>query len=465
MNFLKRFVQWRVERTPPAFVGNRANPPRAALQNSRHSALNTQLRPIAAGVLALLCLSSNAQELSPLAKPPDWSRLEIFQQTITREEFTKLLDEVYAPAGAWKSTIKINDNEALIAEDDAWSKMFTLRFANGNAKPAPHYWHSVSSLPRASEEKPLSGLKIALDPGHLGGKWAKMEERWFVIGNSKPVAEGDMTLLTARILAKKLRALGATVCFVRSTAAPTTDVRPRQLRKAALQELKRQQLHFIRENYNDPADPIRRNSIQWESELLFYRISEIHQRGKLVNGTLRPDLTLCLHYNAEAWGDEKNPTLTDKNHLHLLINGSYPESELALDDVRFEMLLKLLTRSYPEELAISKAVAASMASETGLPPYGYLPPFTSAHPVPNEPYLWMRNLLADRLYRNPTIYIEPYVMNSKLVFDRVQAGDYEGEREIDGSMRKSIYREYADAVADGLAAYFREARHPASPAQ
>ena len=399
-----------------------------------------------------------AQELSPLAKPPDWSRLEMFQETITHDDFVKLLNDVYAPEGAWQSTIKVTDDSALIAEDPAWSGMFTLRFAKGDAKPAPHYWRSISQLPPARKNKPLSGVKIALDPGHLGGRWAKMEERWFVIGSSKPVAEGDMTLITAKILAKKLRALGAIVSFVHSTAGPTTSVRPPQLRKAAEAELKKQQLHFIRENYTDPADPIRQNSIQWESERLFYRISEIHQRGKIVNGTLRPDITLCMHYNAEAWGDEKNPTLTDKNHLHLLINGSYAATELGLDDVRLEMLLKLLTRCYPEELAISKMVAAYMSGETGLPPYVYQPPYVSAHPVPGEPYIWLRNLLANRLYRNPTIYIEPYVMNNQVVFDRVQAGDYEGERDIDGASRKSIYREYADAVADGLAAYFKDAR-------
>jgi len=122
------------------------------------------------------------------------------------------------------------------------------------------------------------------------------------------------------------------------------------------------------------------------------------------------------------------------------------------------MLLKLLTRCYPEELAISKTVAAYMSGETGLPPYVYQPPYVSAHPVPGEPYIWLRNLLANRLYRNPTIYIEPYVMNNQIVFDRVQAGDYEGERDIDGVSRKSIYREYADAVADGLAAYYKDAR-------
>jgi hypothetical protein len=36
------------------------------------------------------------------------------------------------------------------------------------------------------------------------------------------------------------------------------------------------------------------------------------------------------------------------------------------------------------------------------------------------------------------------------VYQRIQMGDYEGLRDVDGKPRKSIYREYADAVADGL---------------
>lgn len=415
-------------------------------------------------VLLICCRSAFAQELSPLGTVPDWSRLEIFQGTITHDDFVNLLENVYAPDGVWKATIVVQDDEALIAEDGAWSKMFTLKFAKVDAdgkslaKPAPHYWHAAATMPRAPESKPLKGVKIALDPGHLGGKWARMEERWFVIGDSKPVAEGDMTMITAKLLARKLRALGATVAFVHQAGVPVTDLRPAQLRTAAEAELKKQQLKYVRETYDGPADPIRQNSIQWESELLFYRIAEIHARGKIVNGLLKPDVTLCMHYNAEPWGDETHPTLTDKDHFHLLINGSYMQGELAMDDERFEMLLKLLTRSYPEELAISKKVAASLAQETGLPPYVYQPPYTAAHPVEGEPSIWLRNLLADRLYRNPTIYIEPYVMNNQLVFDRVQAGDYEGTKEIDGQTMKSIYREYADAVADGLVAYYREAR-------
>ena len=43
-----------------------------------------------------------------------------------------------------------------------------------------------------------------------------MEERWFQVGDSKPVQEGDLTLRVSRLLATRLRDLGAKVSFVRS---------------------------------------------------------------------------------------------------------------------------------------------------------------------------------------------------------------------------------------------------------
>jgi hypothetical protein len=49
-------------------------------------------------------------------------------------------------------------------------------------------------------------------------------------------------------------------------------------------------------------------------------------------------------------------------------------------------------------------------------------------------------------------------MNSKDVFARIQAGDYDGMRNVNGVERKSIFREYADSVIEGLVDYYSKAR-------
>src|SRR5205823_8848334 len=75
-------------------------------------------------------------------------------------------------------------------------------------------------------------------------------------------------------------------------------------------------------------------------------------RDKLVTGvqTCALPIFICLHFNAEGWGDPNEPTFTDINHLHLLVNGSYLQNELELDDERFEMIRRLLSRAYDEEI-------------------------------------------------------------------------------------------------------------------
>jgi hypothetical protein len=402
-----------------------------------------------------------AQRLSALAERPNWAQLEMYQETITRDEFVRLLDTVYAPGGAAKEFVEVEAEAARLKTMLTPPVEFRLRFAREtkSAKRPPHSWRAASALGLAPQGRPLAGLKIALDPGHLGGAWARMEERFFQIGDSQPVREGDMTLRVAELLEPQLRKLGAEVMLVRKTLEPTTAERPESLQGLAREELARLGVAAPRATY-DPAllnDPTRGQSVQWQSEILFYRISEIRHRAEVVNEQLRPDLVLCLHFNAEAWGeDPARPLFVPRNHLHLLVNGAYSAGELHNDDVRFEMLTKLLSRSFPEELAASEAVAAALAAETHLPPYEYTTP--NAVRIGATPYVWARNLLANRLYHAPTLFLEPYVMNSEEVWLRVQDGDYEGWKLSAGALRKSIYREYADAVAAGLRDYYEKAR-------
>jgi hypothetical protein len=393
--------------------------------------------------------------ISPLSPKPDWSQIQKFQMTITHDQFVRLLENVYAPNQAADKWIKIEpDHAELRTEGDHW---LALKFAadEQSRRPVPRYWKTPAKLPR-DNDLPLRRLTIALDPGHLGGKWAKMEERWFQIGDSKPVTEGDLTLQTAKVLAVRLRALGARVVFVRSKEGPITPLRPSDLRAEAIASLKQQKVEPIIATYAGPADPMKEHAIQWEAERLFYRVAEIHKRARRVNRELHPDMVVCLHFDAEPWGDPAHPTLTDADHLHLIVNGAYSESELDYEDVRFNMLLKLLSQSFDEELGLGESLAKSLSEATGLPAFRYQD--TNAYPVGTTGYVWARNLLANRLYRCPVAYVECYVMNSRSFFQRFQAGPYSGEREFDGVMRKNVYEEYADGVAKGLADYFRESR-------
>jgi N-acetylmuramoyl-L-alanine amidase len=378
---------------------------------------------------------------SLLAEAPNWAALEIYQKSISRADFEKLLTTVFTTGSAWRSVIEIKETEAIIRTGrSVEGGIFQLQFAPpGEEIPPPRHWRTTAELPPASPQQPLAGLKIAIDPGHIGGSWAKMEERWLQVDEGLPVCEGDMTLLVANLLKPQLEALGAVVSLVRDQPQPVTPLRPDVLRSLA------------RGSSPPEGSPA---AIQQTAERLFYRTAEIHARASFVNHQLKPDLVLCLHFNADPWGDPTQPTLVERTHLHLLLNGAYTDEEVLLEDQRFALLLKLLQRSHHEEALVGATVADSFASVSGLPPFSYPAEAKNVLPVPDHPYLWIRNLLANRLYHCPVIFMEPYVMNSTSDYPRLQAGDYIGLKQIGGKSYPSIFREYADALTAGLVRHY-----------
>ena len=262
-----------------------------------------------------------------------------------------------------------------------------------------------------------------------------------------------MTLLVAKMLAPRLEALGAKVMLVRATTAPTTNKRPRDFKNLANIDLLSMGVTDPIRTYLPGAPPeVRRKTLQWHGERYFYRLSEIRSRADLVNKRLKPDVALCLHFNAEAWGDPTKPEFVPRNHLHLLINGAYSISELGYQDERYEMLMRLLQRMHDEESALSEVMAEQMARQTQLPAYQY-DTNNVMRPLKN-PYIYARNLLANRLFECPVIYFEPYVMNCEEVYERVQAGLYQGKRLVHGQERPSIYHEYVEGVVNGLVLYY-----------
>jgi N-acetylmuramoyl-L-alanine amidase len=383
-----------------------------------------------------------AQKVSPLAKAPSWDWLASCAHTFKRSEFLRILNEHYAPGDAGAGHIRVTgDSVQVRTGPDQWAEVpFASETTPQNPGPA-RFWRKASELPPAPPSRPLKDLHIAIDPGHLGGEWAQMEARYFQIGKTQPVMEGDLTLQVARKLKPLLEAKGARVSMLRSSDDPVTAERPKSLRAAAAADL----------SGNLNADRVR-----LQSELFFYRISEIRARAAAVNERLKPDLVVCLHFNAEEWGNPSDPQLIPRNHLHALVNGCYGARELEWDDVRAEMLEHLFARTAEESLPLNETLAEALAEISGLPPFTYFS--SNAKRIGEGPYVYARNLLANRLYKAPVVFLEPYVMNSSPVWKRVQMGDYRGLKSVDGVSVPSIMSEYALGVAQGLARYYSERR-------
>src|SRR5437667_1704013 len=165
------------------------------------------IRHLSLFLLLLTPALQAADNLGVVGSKPKWGVLEHYQAPITQDEFSQLIQNVYCTHGIAPDLIEINTDTARILTNREPQKFFTLRFAKNDTSrnPVPRLWHPAKSLPHAKANKPVSGLRIALDPSHLGCKWAKMEERWFQVGNDQPVQEGDMNVKGAAHMTSRFR--------------------------------------------------------------------------------------------------------------------------------------------------------------------------------------------------------------------------------------------------------------------
>lgn len=393
--------------------------------------------------------------LSSLGEKPNWNDLNVYQRSITKEYFLDLLQTVYTVSDSWKNSIEVLSDRAeiKIATGNASEGVYKLFFKTKNdrvAQKKARYWRVASELEKLTEsekDQPLKNLVIAIDPGHIGGdEWAEIEERDFALAGDKPIREGEITLKVARMLKPELEKLGAVVVLIRDSLEPLNPIRPVDYRERAVEILKRK------------GTLVSELAVQEMSAKLFYRTGEIIERAKIVNNIVKPDLVLCLHFNATSWGEGAERILADETHFHLLLHGAYTDYEVTLDDERFAMVKKILMGNHKEERAIAKSVADSTAKQTGLPAFQYEKDSKRANNIDGNPYLWARNLLANRAYDGPVIYMEPYVMNSRLDYKRLQLGDYEGQQLVGGEQRISIFKEYTNSLVLGLKNYYSAAR-------
>jgi N-acetylmuramoyl-L-alanine amidase len=426
---------------------------------------------LAIGVILLAAMvpsSAKAGQLSPLAPTPDWAALDAYQQTITRKEFTRLVNDVYSIDGAFWNYADIDDKRVIVYSDPGKAHpVFTLRFAADESSCAPLPYHYQTQSTSKDPARPLKGIKIALDPGHIGGDWAKLEARYFKIGNDPSVEEAKLNLITCERLAELLEADGAEIIWAKHDLEPVTNLRPDDLHREAIAALALSghgapsksgytpsflfgiQLPHLSHSGSQAATESR---IDNEAALLFYRVAEIRARGDVVNKQ-HPDVTICVHYNADDWGDPDNPTLTNHSRLVIFTNGAYEKSELAYDDYKYDMLRKLLDRTAVQEERGCALVGQSMLDTLKYPPEDY-PGTYFAHHVTDVPSVYARDLLANRIYHGPVIYCEGPYMNARDAYYRIIAGDYLGQRVIQGQSVSSIYRDYASAVEKGVLKYF-----------
>ena len=364
--------------------------------------------------------------------------LDIFQKSMSRSEFIHFLDTVYCPRSEWWSPwIIIDHDRARIRKVSGKDDWYDLYFKDSNKTISPQ---TVLGGKTAHE------WVVAIDPGHIGGEWAKMERREFSIGQGQPVREGELTLAVAKELLPRLQTLGVRPVLIREQLLPVTPRRPVDFSTDA-----KAWVDQILGPDSNATNEEKSALLKDRQELLFYRVDEIRARTELINQSIQPDLVICLHFNAAPWPDPEKQQLVERDDHHMLVNGCYMGGELAYDDQRFEMIWRLLNRWSVTEQHLADCLSRAFSKATGLPTFSYKGP--NALKIGDEPGVWARNLLANRSYFCPVVFLEPYVANSQSSYPRIQKWLENGAGED-----PSIITEYADAVMLGLESFIRDSK-------
>jgi hypothetical protein len=163
-------------------------------------------------------------------------------------------------------------------------------------------------------------------------------------------------------------------------------------------------------------------------------------------------MAICLHFNAEPWGSRHSPQMSKRNHLHVLVGGSYLAAELSESTARLDLLRRVVEGTHIVELPLARSIARHLASETGLPPFSYGETSRIATADPASPFVWKRNLMATRTFHCPVIYPEPFVMNNLDTVASVAAAS--GQTWCRVLTKQDIFGQYARAVYKGIVAYW-----------
>lgn len=344
-------------------------------------------------------------------------------------DFSSELNQRYAPYANWESRLSL-ESLAAAAEGDIW-------------------WRSPEEIRRGRSEtdSPLSGLRLALDPGHVGGEWAEVEGRNFKIHSEDwPVREGELVLEVAHRVQAELVKLGAEVTLLRDSSTPLNPKPPEAYLSAAAQRV---------------AMP---EEASWASLLdyglalrgVMQRMSvvtgELIERARLVNEEIRPDALVSLHMNAAPWpvGEDgaAKYELVDSNHTHVLIFGCLSDTELSKTLQQEQLLVKLTNGSGKIECELGQALGISLGADTELPPSNYAGK-NAVRLDCHTPYLWARNLMLLRYVECPVVLLEPYIANSKATYPRIQQA-LQNRADEKALADDDILLEYTDAVIAGL---------------
>lgn len=348
----------------------------------------------------------------------------LYQRTLSKESVQEKIKKMLQKDPEVENWYKITDHAlkiyASLEDKKEDSPEFTLLFG---------------SMPKVKKEfpkldnphAPLKGLRIAIDPGHIGGEFAYLEEKYIQmpinplknIHEELSFNEGDLTIRTAKKLAQHFETLGAKVLLTKSNPGEVVYKKPFDL--------------WLKENFNEAIDQMvdahlsqdqKHNQRLWWKEVasapqifrMTYNFLDVERRAELINA-FNPHVTISCHYNLGGIYDKEGLTPgVDFDYALFFVPGAFKNANLkneafakkSLQDARsrYEFIRFIVTDDLESSIDLAKTALGYtkkiLKSSTG-DDCSYLKVLCIQH----EPGIYHNNLTLPKLVHGPVLYGEP----------------------------------------------------------
>lgn len=338
------------------------------------------------------------------------------------QRILKMLD----PSGVFASLSKMTSNELLIYKDRKIKSQLDFTFQ----------LPSRSSSSRKPND--FRGLKVALDPGHMGGDfWDKVTGKYVKDSKGRTLSEGVLNLQICLLLKDQLEKLGATVLVTHTGLTPVTkiDYKTFDIKPFARYEI----LESVHADWFqkliakaspgpklyalfDQSPEIKKLFSERSRSDYFSKRADLWARAEMIN-KFQADIVLIIHHDTVSDSDNSsglNPYAP--NETKSFIFGSYENAEFGSTASRAYFVRHLVDKeSWDNSLLMSRKLTLRLRDSLGLK----LDTSSNAGSQLVEPGVRARNLMLPRMLLSQNIaYMETLFYNRPVEFNALIKPDF-----------------------------------------
>jgi N-acetylmuramoyl-L-alanine amidase len=307
---------------------------------------------------------------------------------------------------------------------------------------------------------PLRGLKVLIDPGHMGTPDWDEQTGKFVVIRGKKVSEGQLNLWTALLTARELEALGATVLLTRSEDGAVADAGPEAFDHTPYLHqyfynsldawmaplLSGPQSTMIDRVLSAPETKKAFTAVQ--KTQFFITGADLEARSRMID-QFDPDIVIDVHYDANRSDQLQNRD----NTIEAFVPGGFRSSETGSRQVRAMMFNHLMeTRRFSASVELADRIIGGMSASLGLKRLN-AQEFVTAVKVKDGVYA--RNLYINRRnLKALMVYLECLHYDHTTEFPRLTRLDSTGAFRGRIFQYPSRLNEVVRGIREGLLSYF-----------